>query len=164
MNRTLIYTGTSLLVLGLFSLLAATGVLPVHMGFIWPLSLLIPGLFFEIAYFIQAERYREEILIPAGLLIVYSALFLYIGSAGTERLLLWWPVFPLGAGIGFLQAWVFGAHRVAYLMIGQFLGVFSLLALVFNALGVDLYGVLFPIVLILLGLAAMVQAYLRKRV
>ncbi len=164
MKKSWMVTGIALLSVGVISLLGATEVIPISMGYIWPLSLLLPGLYFESAFFFKREAFKEEILIPSGLLIVY-ALYFYVAQArGFALMQSTWPIFPLGVSLGFLQAYFLGEHKFSYLLVGQILLVFSVMAILFTTLGMDIEGVVFPIVLIFLGVLAIVQAWLKNKV
>ena len=159
MKKSMVLTGIALLLIGLIALLGATDVIPVNMGMIWPLSLLLPGLFFQVIYWLKRDRFGEEILIPSGILIVY-ALFFYVAVArGYELLAAGWPIFPLGVALGFLQTYLFGSRKPVYLLIGQILLIFSVLAILFNSLRIDLDGILFPVILMFLGILAVIQAF-----
>ncbi len=161
MNKPLIATGMTLIVVGVFSLLGASGVLGVTMEMLWPLSILVPGLYFEGVYFAKKGKFDGEILIPAAMLITYSVLFLAAAWSGSSLIFIAWPVFPLGAALGFLQAHYFGRKNSVYLVIGQALGIFALVGLIFVATGVSTEGVVFPIIVTILGMLAIFQAVYR---
>ncbi|QRN85858.1 hypothetical protein JR334_01080 [Clostridia bacterium] len=163
MKKTMVMTGITLLLVGLISLLGATDVIPLGMGLVWPLSLLLPGLFFQIIFWVKRNRFGEEILIPSGILIVYALFFFVAESRGFEILSTGWPIFPLGVALGFLQTYLFGSRKSIYLFIGQILLIFSVLAILFNSLSLDLDGILFPIILMFLGILAVIQAFWKDR-
>jgi len=66
--------GLLLLFIGVLLILANFGVIEIVWENLWPLFLLIPGILFELSYFI----YRKDagLLIPAGIIITYGLLFL----------------------------------------------------------------------------------------
>lgn len=157
MKKTSLITGIALLLTGVIALLGALDVTAFGMNYVWPLSLLIPGLYFQIVFFAQKDRYHEEILIPSTILIIYALLFLVAGNRGFAFLSVAWPIFPFGVAMGFLQAYLLGKRKMPYLLIGQILLVFSVMAILFNSLAIPSDGILFPIVLMLLGLMAIIQ-------
>jgi hypothetical protein len=163
MKKSMVLTGITLLLVGLISLLGATDLIPLDMGLIWPLSLLLPGLFFQIIFWVKRDRFGEEILIPSGILIVYALFFYVAETRGYAILATGWPIFPLGVALGFLQTYLFGSRKQVYLLIGQTLLIFSVLAVLFNSLGIDLDGVLFPVILMFLGVLAVIQAFWKDR-
>ncbi len=163
MNRPLVATGITLVIVGIFALLGASGVLGVTMQMMWPFSILVPGLYFEIGFFLKRGKLDGDVLIPAAMMIVYAVLFLASAWGGRDLIFVAWPVFPLGAALGFLQAYYFGNKNILYLITGQALGIFSLLGLIFVAAGLSTDGVVFPILVVVLGILAIVQAVYRKQ-
>jgi len=66
--------GLFLLFIGVLLILASFGVIEIVWDNLWPLFILIPGIVFELSYFI----YRKDagLLVPGGILITYGLLFL----------------------------------------------------------------------------------------
>lgn len=157
MKKASLITGVSLLFVGVVSLLGALEVIPFGMAYIWPLFLLVPGLYFQIIFFVRKDTYQEEILIPSTILIIYALLFIIAGAKGFDFLGRMWPFFPLGVSLGFLQAYLLGSRKMAYYFIGQILLVFSVMAIIFNSLGLANDTIVFPLVLMTLGLVAIGQ-------
>ncbi len=69
-------------------------------NFIWPLFLLIPGLMFELSYF--GSRRNPGVLVPGGILTVYSVFFYFNIITGWNFMDNLWPVFLLGPSFWFV--------------------------------------------------------------
>lgn len=162
MKTTTTLSGILLLAAGLVALLGTLEVLPLSMGILWPVSLLVPGLYYQGVYFSGRERFGEDILIPSVILIVYAVLFFVAGVRGFSILASAWPVFPLAVALGFLQAYFLGSRRTGYLVTGQTLLVFSGIGAVLSLLGIGIESVLFPVILVLVGGAALVRPLLPR--
>ncbi len=141
--------GLSLLFIGVLIILANFGVIEIVWEDLWPLFLLIPGIVFELSYFI----YRKDagLLVPGGILITYGFLFLVNVIYGWRLMEDLWPIFPLGVAIGLLQLYLFGGREKGLLIPVGILGAISLFFLINNLLFVD-FRVLAGIVLVIIGI------------
>jgi len=141
--------GLSLLFIGVLLILANFGVIEIVWDNLWPLFLLIPGIVFELSYFI----YRKDagLLVPGGILITYGLLFLVNVNYGWHLMDNLWPVFPLGVAIGLFQLYLFGGREKGLLIPVGILGAVSLFFLVNNLLFVD-FRLLAGILLVLIGI------------
>ena len=101
--------GLFLLCIGVLLILANFRVIEIVWDNLWPLFLLIPGILFELSYFI----YRKDagLLVPGGILITYGLLFLVNVIYGWHLMEYLWPIFLLGVAIGLLQAYLFGGRE-----------------------------------------------------
>ena len=115
----------------------------------WPLFLLIPGIVFELSYFI----YRKDagLLVPGGILITYGLLFLVNVNYGWHLMDNLWPIFPLGVAIGLFQLYLFGGREKGLLIPVGILGAVSLFFLFNNLLFVD-FRLLAGILLVVIGI------------
>lgn len=71
------------------------------MRFMWPLFILIPGLFFEAAYF--TNRKDPGLLVPGGILITIALLFFFEIMTGWRFAAYTWPVYILAVVVGLTQ-------------------------------------------------------------
>ncbi|MGG7176836.1 LiaF transmembrane domain-containing protein [Clostridium paraputrificum] len=80
----------------------------------WPLFILIPGLFFEFAYF--SSKKNPGLLVPGGILTTIGCLFIF------EILTRWrlsaytWPIYILAVAIGLFQLYWFGGKEKGLLI------------------------------------------------
>ncbi len=141
-------TGLIVILIGVLFLLMNFDLVNIDFDYLWPLFILIPGLIFEISYFIN--RKNPGLLVPGGILITISLLFFANIFKGWHLMEDLWPVFPLGVGIGLFQLYLFGGRDKGVLTSASILGGFSIIALSFTLFSID-FDLLFPIALILLG-------------
>ena len=153
--------GLLLLFIGVLLILANFGVIEIVWDNLWPLFFLIPGILFELSYFI----YRKDdgnrggiedfpgssLLILGGIFITYGLLFLVNVIYGWHLMEYLWPIFLLGVAIGLLQAYLFGGREKYLLIPVGILGAGSLFFLINNLLFVD-FKFLAGIVLVLIGI------------
>ena len=141
--------GLLLLCIGVLLILSNFGVIEIVWEDLWPLFLLIPGILFELSYFI----YRKDagLLVPGGILITYGLLFLVNVNYGWHLMDNLWPIFPLGVAIGLFQLYLFGGREKGLLIPVGILGAISLFFLINNLLFVD-FWLLAGIVLVVIGI------------
>ena len=141
--------GFLLLFTGVILILSNFGVIEIVWDNLWPLFLLIPGIVFELSYFI----YRKDagLLVPGGILITYGFLFLVNVIYGWHLMENLWPIFPLGVAIGLFQLFLFGGREKGLLIPVGILGAISLFFLFNNLLFVD-FRLLAGIVLVVVGI------------
>jgi len=141
--------GLLLLCIGVLLILANFGVMEIAWDNLWPLFLLIPGIFFELSYFIS--RKDAGLLVPGGILITYGLLFLVNVNYGWHLMDNLWPIFPLGVAIGLFQLFLFGGREKGLLIPVGILGAISLFFLINNLLFID-FRLLAGILLVLIGI------------
>jgi len=141
--------GLFLLFIGVLLILANFGVIEIAWDNLWPLFLLIPGILFELSYFIS--RKDAGLLVPGGILITYGLLFLVNVNYGWHLMDNLWPIFPLGVAIGLFQLYLFGGREKGLLIPVGILGAISLFFLINNLLFVD-FRLLAGILLMLIGI------------
>jgi len=141
--------GLFLLFIGVLLILANFGVIEIVWDNLWPLFLLIPGILFELSYFI----YRKDagLLVPGGILITYGLLFSVNVIYGWHLMENLWPIFPLGVAIGLFQLFLFGGREKGLLIPVGILGAISLFFLINNLLFVD-FRLLAGILLVVIGI------------
>jgi hypothetical protein len=141
--------GLLLLCIGVILILANFGVMEIAWDNLWPLFLLIPGIFFELSYFIS--RKDAGLLVPGGILITYGLLFLVNVNYGWHLMDNLWPIFPLGVAIGLFQLFLFGGREKGLLIPVGILGAISLFFLINNLFFIH-FGLLAGILLVLIGI------------
>jgi len=141
--------GFLLLFIGVILILSNFGVIEIIWEDLWPLFLLIPGIVFELSYFI----YRKDagLLVPGGILITYGLLFLVNVIYGWHLMENLWPIFPLGVAIGLFQLFLFGGREKGLLIPVGILGAISLFFLINNLLFVD-FRLIAGILLVVIGI------------
>ena len=141
--------GLLLLFIGVMLILSNFGVIEIVWDNLWPLFLLIPGIVFELSYFIY--RKGAGLLVPGGILITYGLLFLVNVNYGWHLMDNLWPIFPLGVAIGLFQLYLFGEREKGLLIPVGILGAISLFFLINNLVFID-FGLLAGILLVLIGI------------
>ncbi len=153
-DRWMLIPGTGCLLAGCFFFLLTLG--PFYwddMGRLWPFFVAAAGLVFVVRFLASWTRGWGWLIPGVGLLLLGLFFFLFtLGPLAWYDMGVWWPVFPLIAGLTFLAAW--GAARCPVELLipaGIFLAAGLLgLALTFGKAAWIANG--WPVVLILLGL------------
>jgi len=141
--------GFLLLFIGVILILSNFGVIDIIWDNLWPLFLLIPGILFELGYFISQKD--AGLLVPGGILITYGLLFWINVIYGWQLMDHLWPVFPLGVAIGLFQLYLFGGREKGLLIPVGILGAISLFFLFNNLFYID-FRLLAGIVFLLIGI------------
>ena len=160
--------GIFLLFIGILLILANFGVIKIAWDNLWPLFLLIPGIFFELSYFIYRKDAGSRggiedfpgssLLILGGIFITYGLLFLVNVIYGWHLMEYLWPIFLLGPAIGLLQAYLFGGRERYLLIPVGILGAISLFFLINNLFFIH-FGLLAGIMLVLIGIWVIFKKY-----
>ncbi|MBU5592945.1 hypothetical protein KQI89_14415 [Clostridium sp. MSJ-4] len=121
---------------------------------LWPLFLLIPGIMFEVRYF--ETRKDPGILVPGGILTTLGVLFLLENLTNWQLKQYIWPLYPLSVAVGLFQLYWFG-NRERGLLIPVFIltlvSTISLINQLFSQVFYWMnYKIIFPIILIAIGL------------
>ncbi|MNJ48730.1 hypothetical protein D3C77_439310 [compost metagenome] len=122
-------TGILILAAGIFILLGKWGVFSFLGKALWPFLLLAPGI--ALHYWVFSRRGSAELLLPAGILVVYSFLF-FIGIiwGWTTLFHKMWPAFILGIAIGLFEYYAYASQRQSSLLIAAItLGAVSIVLL-----------------------------------
>lgn len=85
-----------------------------HMGNMWFLFILVPGLCFELSYF--STRRNPGLLVPGGILTVIGLLFAFEIITNWHFATMTWPIYPLAVAIGLFQLYLFGGKDRALLV------------------------------------------------
>ncbi|GGF82958.1 hypothetical protein [Paenibacillus aceti] len=94
-------TGILILSAGIIILLGKLGVFSFLGRALWPLLLLIPGILLHMWYFWR--KGPVELLVPGGILVVYSLIFFIGNFGGWQTLKYIWPAFLLGIAVGLFE-------------------------------------------------------------
>lgn len=119
----------------------------------WPLFILIPGLAFEMGYFLSGRA--SGLLVPGGILTTIGTLFLVENFIGWHTMRYLWPVFPLSIAVGLFQLYLAIGRPWGLLIpvgiLGGFSGISFLTILLNAAMTSKLIGYVFAAMLIVLG-------------
>lgn len=117
MNRSSYVSGVVIIGVGIFLLLGKIGVFDFVGSMIWPIFILLPGLFFHFLFF--AKGVPSGILVPGGILTVYSFMFFYCNLFGWESMSYLWPGFIMGVAIGLFETYYFDLNKPKAAFIGS---------------------------------------------
>ncbi|MFD1955216.1 hypothetical protein ACFSL6_13810 [Paenibacillus thailandensis] len=101
--------GMILLLAGIVLLLGKWGVITYLGAMFWPLLVLIPGVLLHVLFF--GRMLPAVVLVPGGMLIVYTVLFILCNIYGWNIIREAWPVFLLGIAVGLYEYYMFGNSR-----------------------------------------------------
>lgn len=153
MNRNSnIVIGAVLITLGTLFLLSNLGYVNFSWNYIWPLALLVPGVYMHFAFFTGIDK-NPGILVPGGILTTYGALFYANVFFGWHLMTDLWPLFLIGIAIGLFELYLFGSHDKGLLVPVGILGGIGGSALFKTYIRFDLKDYLIPAVLIIIGIA-----------
>ena len=164
-----IWGGLLLIVIGAWALLAALGAPWANMERLWP-AMLIGGGIASLVSGLRAQP-RE----PGGVwfgvtAILCGSLFLYVTLPQEPRwqaLAELWPLFIAFSGLGWLAAWATAPRQIVLLVLGLLAGALGAVAYLAKA-GIVAwdpwrqFADWWPLLLILLGIASLAQAYTRR--
>lgn len=152
MNRNSnVVIGTVLIAMGALFLLSNLGYLSFSWNYVWPLALLVPGIYMHFAFFTGIDR-NPGILVPGGILTTYGALFYANVFFGWHMMADLWPMFLVGIAVGLFELYVFGSRDKGLLVPVFILGGIGLSALLRNFISFDLKNYLVPLILIVIGI------------
>jgi len=101
---------------------------------LWPLLLLLPGLFLHMLFF--SRRTSAAVLIPAGILTVYGLLFGICNTWGWGLMKYLWPILLLGFAVGLYEYSLHTSTRSPGLSgTSAIVGLLSVVLLIFSLLG-----------------------------
>ncbi|WP_342562421.1 hypothetical protein NST84_22850 [Paenibacillus sp. FSL R7-0345] len=139
---------------GLIILLGKLGVFGFLGRTLWPLVILIPGLFLHVLFF--SRRASAMILVPAGILTVYGLLLGFCNTWGWGYMRHLWPVLLLGVAVGLYEYAFYSPGRTGGLTaFSVILGLFSIALLVFSMIGTGVFYLL-GIMLVVAGIWLMI--------
>ncbi len=120
----------------------------------WPLFILIPGILLEISFF--SFKKEPAILVLAGILTTTGLLFIFETSTNWKYSTETWPIYTLGLAIGLFQYYFFSKKNKTLLLLIALIAFISIFSFLVNFLGNTYiwltYGLLFPCLIIVLGM------------
>jgi len=102
-------TGLVIIGVGILLLLGKLGVFSFMGSQLWPIFVLLPGLFFHILFF--ARGVPSGILVPGGILTTYSLMFIFCNIVGWQAMSYLWPGFILGVAVGLFESYYFDPNK-----------------------------------------------------
>jgi len=161
-NRGILLIGSAMILIGLVGLLTNFKIVTINWGQSWPLSVLIPGILFEINFFIKGRK-DLGLLVPGGILITYGILFYVCSIYGFQLMDILWPLFLMGPAIGLFQIYLFGNHDKAVLIPVGILGGLSLIFLISNISTMDFGGIVLSFVPIIVGVILISGTFIKNK-
>jgi hypothetical protein len=149
MNRNNVSVGVLLIAVAIILLLGKLGVFSFLISRLWPLLVLALGVLLHMLYFNRTLPYGA--LVPGGILITYSLMFLFCSLFGWGAMAYLWPGFIFGAAVGLYELYFFERRDRGALTASFVLAVIS--AVFFGMTVLAKLGVYFiAIVLVIAGL------------
>ncbi len=109
MNRNPYFGGVLVILIGVCLLMGKLGLFARMGGYVWPLFVLLPGAFLHFLFFTRGKG--AHVLIPGGMLILYSLMFFYSAIFGWHTMSYLWPGFILGVAFGLFEAYIFDSSK-----------------------------------------------------
>jgi uncharacterized membrane protein HdeD (DUF308 family) len=163
-NRGRIITGIAFILVGAFMLLSRLVGAPMGRLF-WPFMLIIGGLLFFISYFFsQRAKGNEGLLFPATYLTILGLMFTFLNFTDWEYMRYLWPTFVFGVAISLGVIYIFtpsdtGDQRKGSRSAIMVLTVISVMLYLLAAKA----SILWPLILIVLGLIVIFGGFRRKK-
>ncbi|HYE11007.1 MAG TPA: DUF5668 domain-containing protein [Patescibacteria group bacterium] len=142
--------GAVLVALGSILLLSNLGYINFSWDYIWPMALLLPGIYLHFAFFTKIDKNPGN-LVPAGILTTYGLMAYVVAFFGWGTMATLWPFILLGIAIGLLELYLFGTHDKGLLIPVAILGGLGLMFLSKSYFFFDLRKVVIPAILVVLG-------------
>jgi len=141
----------AIIVVGIVLLLGKIGVFDFIGSMIWPIFVLLLGLFFHFLFF--AKGIPSGVLVPGGILTFYSFMFIYCNIFGWDSMRYLWPGFIMGVAIGLFETYYFDPNKPKAAFIGS--AILATIAAIFFSFTLLLTSGIYIVAaaLIILGLA-----------
>ena len=131
----------------------------------WPLLILIPGILLEVSFFVVKKE--PAILVLGGVLTTTGLLFIFETTTNWQHSNETWPVYGLALAIGLFQYYLFSKKNRKLLLFISILAFISIFSFAVNFLGNIYtwltYGLLFPCLMIVVGLFVFLSSVFTKR-
>jgi hypothetical protein len=151
MRNSNIVMGAVLVALGCILLLSNLGYISFSWDYIWPLALLLPGIYLHFAFFTKIDKNPGN-LVPAGILTTYGLMAYAVVFFGWGSMATIWPFILIGIAVGLLELYLFGSHDKGLLIPVSILGGLGLMFISKSIFFFDLREVVIPVILVLLGI------------
>lgn len=142
--------GAVLVALGCILLLSNLGYINFSWDYIWPMALLLPGVYLHFAFFTKIDKNPGN-LVPAGILTTYGLMAYAVVFFGWGSMATLWPFILLGIAIGLFELYLFGTQDKGLLIPVAILGGLGLMFLSRSYFFFDLRKVVIPAILVVLG-------------
>jgi hypothetical protein len=159
-----------LILLGVYLLLNQLGIGLPGWDAVWPVFPFVGGLIILGDYILGRRRDPDRVFLGvAAMLVGLAFFFITLGPLEYRDLETWWPVFALIGGVAFLAQWAATGFRdwgALFLAFAGFVVGGAGLAITLQLLGPEtreLLPKLWPVLLILAGLMALLRGLLGKR-
>jgi len=159
-----------LILLGVYLLLNQLGIGLPGWDAVWPVFPFVGGLIILGDYILSRRRDPDRVFLgTAATLVGLAFFFITLGPLEYRDLETWWPVFALIGGVAFLAQWAAAGFRdwgALFLAFAGFVVGGAGLAITLQLLGPEtreLLPKLWPVLLILAGLMALLRGLLGKR-
>lgn len=133
-------------------------IVPVHLY--WPLWLLIPGIGFQIGFFVRPHVGRAGLLMPGGILTVLGIVFFLERLPSFGHFVLW-PLILLAPATGFLEMYFFGRRAWRHLLAGGLLLLVAAVAYI-NLFVMQSGAVLLGAAFVVIGIYVIVRPLLKR--
>jgi hypothetical protein len=143
--------GAVLIALGSILLLSNLGYISFSWDYIWPLCMLLPGIYLHFAYFTKLDRNPGN-LVPAGILTTYGLMAYVVAFFGWGTMVTMWPFILIGIAVGLLELYVFGTHDKGLLIPVGILGGLGLYFFSKSFFIFDFRRYAIPVILVIIGL------------
>jgi hypothetical protein len=125
--------GWIIALVGLAILLGELGFFSALGSFFWPLLLLVPGIILHLLHFNRSLP--SSVLIPGGILVIYSLMFFYCNIFGWGSMSYLWSAFIFGVAVGLYEYYLFDRYPPRGVFIAAVaLGALSLVLFVISTI------------------------------
>jgi len=142
--------GAVLVALGCILLLSNLGYINFSWDYIWPMALLLPGVYLHFAFFTKIDKNPGN-LVPAGILTTYGLMAYTVAFFGWGTMTTMWPFILIGIAVGLTELYFFGSQDKGLLVPIAILGGLGVMFLSKSIFIFDLRKIVIPIILVLLG-------------
>lgn len=155
------FWGIVFIIIGLFVLAESYFHLNLTIDNLWPLFILVPGLAFEISYFV----YRGEpgLLVPGGILSIIGLLFIFETATNWAYSKYTWPVYILAPAVGLFQLYIHGGREKGLLIPVSILTAIALFSFFSMSLSWPITKLIFGSALIILGVYYLFKGYKKNK-
>lgn len=149
--------GAVLIALGCILLLSNLGYINFSWDYIWPMALLLPGIYLHFAFFTKVDKNPGN-LVPAGILTTYGLMAYAVVFFGWGTMSTLWPFILIGIAIGLFELYLFGSRDKGLLIPVGILGGLGVMFLSKSYFFLDIRKFLIPIILLVLGVAILTKS------
>lgn len=156
MRNSSIVKGAVLIAIGCILLLSNLGYINFSWDYIWPMALLLPGIYLHFAFFTKIDKNPGN-LVPAGILTTYGLMAYAIAFFGWETMTSLWPFILIGIAIGLFELYIFDKRDKSLLIPIGILGGIGLMILSRAYFVMDIKKYLIPAILVVIGLMMLLK-------